>query len=234
MTDRLSLPDFMIIGVSRCGTSSLFKNLCRHADIQAPMKKEIHFFDNNSFYRKGLGWYSSKFPDRLPGRLLFEATPNYFSHQQAPARIKLDLPWMKMILMFRDPVARAWSNYCVFRELFQSPDDLTAINPAVVKGYYIEGMKRWLKQFPMRRFLIIKSEDFFRDPQSWINSSLAFLDLPTNNLGPPVYFDPRAFQKEQYGYLVMPEETKKRLQKIYKSYNQDLYQLIGRDFGWEE
>jgi Sulfotransferase domain len=112
------LPDFIIIGAMRCGTSSLFNNLMKHPSAAPPLKKEPHFFDVN--YAKGALWYRRYFPSvflriarKLSNKkfLTGEATPYYIFHPDIPRRIAKIIPRVKLIALLRNPVDRAYSHY---------------------------------------------------------------------------------------------------------------------------
>jgi len=113
------LPDFIIIGAQRCGTSSLYKYLVKHPLVASSLRKEIHYFDNN--YKKGLRWYRAHFPSilyknfykqiRKQEIITGEASPYYLFHPHAPKRIFDILPRNKLIILLRNPVDRAYSHY---------------------------------------------------------------------------------------------------------------------------
>ncbi len=112
------LPDMIIIGAMKCGTTSLFRYLAEHPDFFPPMTKEIHFFDSK--YDQGLDWYRRRFPTkikrltcRLRGRRIItgEASPYYMFHPHAMRRIASILPTVKLIVLLRNPVDRAYSHY---------------------------------------------------------------------------------------------------------------------------
>jgi len=108
---NLQMPDFLIIGAQKCGTTSLYRYLIQHPQIEPAIKKEIHYFDLN--YNKPIQWYLNQFPalktqsDRITG----EATPYYIFHPHAPYRIKEHMPDAKIIVLLRNPVDRAYSHY---------------------------------------------------------------------------------------------------------------------------
>ena len=109
-----SLPGFVVIGVQRGGTTTLFATLRRHPAVGDPLRKEIHYFD--SAYARPLGWYRSFFPSvqamRHRGeRVTGEASPSYVFHPLVPERVAETLPGARFIVMLRDPVARAWSHH---------------------------------------------------------------------------------------------------------------------------
>ena len=113
------LPDFVIVGAQRSGTTSLFKYLSQHPCVVASSKKEIHYF--SLFYDRGQRWYRAHFPtswykNRLRKRALSaaisgEASPYYMFHPVAARRMAQVIPSAKLIVMLRNPVDRAYSHY---------------------------------------------------------------------------------------------------------------------------
>ena len=120
------LPDFIIIGAAKCGTTSMFHYLMEHPNIFPPLNdegtrkfKEIRFFDNN--YNKGILWYKSHFPSILNKffikqicRKKFitgEGSPSYIYNKNVPKRVFQVNPDMKFIVLLRNPVERALSHY---------------------------------------------------------------------------------------------------------------------------
>lgn len=114
-----ALPDFLIIGAQRGGTSSLYRYLGDHPQIVPSLRKETEYLSRR--YASGISWYKAHFPlrARLVGRtrltgtktLTFEATPDYIYYTHAPARAAAILPEAKIIVLLRDPVERAHSHY---------------------------------------------------------------------------------------------------------------------------
>ena len=113
-----TLPNFLIIGEAKCGTTSLYDDLVQHPDVISALKKEIHFFDLR--YDLGLNWYRAHFPfdwrtqSRSNGSrrvITGEASPYYLYHPHAPGRIKKVLPRVKSIAMLRNPIDRAYSHH---------------------------------------------------------------------------------------------------------------------------
>lgn len=112
------LPDFLVLGGQRCGTSSLYKYLGRHPQIAPSLRKEIEYFTID--YPQGESWYRAHFPlearrtvagKRGTAFKTFEATPDYLFDPRAPQRAAALLPDAKCIVMLRDPVERAYSHY---------------------------------------------------------------------------------------------------------------------------
>jgi hypothetical protein len=116
---RRALPDFLILGAQKSGTSSLYRYLAQHPQIRASEPKEVHYFDGgsdvaNDSYARGEAWYRSHFPllsDLAPGQKVFEASPLYLLHPLAAERIAAAVPQAKLIAVLRNPVDRALSHY---------------------------------------------------------------------------------------------------------------------------
>lgn len=115
---RRVLPDFIIFGAMRCGTSSLYHTLTEHPQVSAALRKEVRFFDQH--FERGLDWYRAHFPPastmarraaRAGSALTGEASPEYLYHPLAAERIAATLPEVKLVALLRDPVERAWSHY---------------------------------------------------------------------------------------------------------------------------
>ena len=113
------LPDFLILGAQKAGTTALYSYLRRHPQIGGPLWKEVSFFDRH--YGRGIRWYRGHFPTvarhayvkRRHGRDLIvgEASPGYLFHPQAPQRAGQVLSGVRLIALLRDPVDRAFSHY---------------------------------------------------------------------------------------------------------------------------
>ena len=117
------LPDFLIIGEYKCGTTSLFRYMLEHPSILAPTMKELNFF--NRHYKKGILWYRTQFPTYFyklycqsknkTKVITGEATTHYlFANNKIVYRIKKLLPLNKLIVILRNPVDRAYSHYNMF------------------------------------------------------------------------------------------------------------------------
>ncbi len=120
MTNQMRLlPDFLIIGGQRCGTTSLYYYLINYPGITSAHTKEVHFFDVN--YEKGLHWYRAQFPTTIGksyvkyvhkhSLITGEASPYYLFHPHAPRRISEVMPKVKLIALLRNPIDRAYSQH---------------------------------------------------------------------------------------------------------------------------
>lgn len=113
------LPDFVIIGAQKAGSTSLYRYLATQSGVRLSCKKEVHYFDLN--YGRGERWYRRHFPLALGAKLrriasldipvVGEATPYYLFHPLAPERMARDLPRVKLVVTLRNPVDRAYSHY---------------------------------------------------------------------------------------------------------------------------
>ena len=253
--DRV-LPNFIVIGVQKGGTSSLFRYLSQHPDVLPGYKKEVKFFDGH--YQKGLDWYRYNFPliKQMddPNAQTGEASPSYVIHPLVPQRIKESLPNIKLILLLRDPVARAYSQYhgnlrkgsevLSFQDAIeQEASRLDGQRDGIIadqkypmykyltfsyltRGIYIEQLKNWYESFSREQILILKSEDFFDNPPKVYPRVLKFLGLADLNL--------KNYEIYNYGrYETMDAETEKKLRAYFYPHNQELYDYLGTSFDWE-
>jgi len=253
--DRV-LPNFIIIGVQKGGTSSLYRYLLQHPNVVPGYKKEVKFFDGK--YQKGLDWYRYNFPFTSQmtdtGAQTGEASPSYIFHPLVPQRIKEDLPNVKLVLLLRDPVERAYSHYqgnlrkgqekLSFPEAIEQEESrLEGEKESIIadqeypmykylvysyqaRGIYIEQIKNWLKSFPCEQMLILRSEDLFSNPQKVYTRVLAYLGLHDCKLDNYDIFN--------YGrYEMMEPQTEKKLREYFNPFNQELHEFLGINFGWE-
>lgn len=231
----MKLPDFFLIGSTRCGTSSLYKNLIRHPRIKGA-KKEICFFDNH--YEKGIEWYKNQFPDAGPEVSLCDASAMYLFCSQCPKLIHDWFPRTKLIAMLRDPTIRTWSHFCCNRKKMgpERQNLMQHNHPVLEWGIYADQLLRWFEYFGREQFLIIRSEDFFKDQGLILSECFKFLGLPDKKFESYEYWDPRK-KKQNQGlgeHPKIPHETKKWLRQYFLPHNQRLYQLLERDFKWEK
>ncbi len=113
-------PDFFILGGQKCGTTALADFLTKHPDVVGVKDKEAHFFHRDQVHARGQAWYAAQFPGRAAfrsGARLFDATPCYLYHHGTAERIRDYAPDARMLVMLRNPVARAWSAYVMVRHV---------------------------------------------------------------------------------------------------------------------
>ncbi|CAN5814179.1 sulfotransferase [soil metagenome] len=263
------LPDFLIIGAKKAGTSSLMNWLLHHPAVPRMVPsvqrvKSPHYFDMN--YWRGPRWYASHFPTRTARHrqerrlggltVVGEASPYYMFHPAVPARVARDLPDVRMIVLLRNPVSRAYSNYWD-RRAFGS-EDLPTFEQAIdaeparlaeidderllgdphyysahhdhhsylARGRYAEHLRPWIELVAPERLLILQAEDLFREAAKTFDTVQDFLRLPVRG---SVRLDPYNSRRQP----PIDTETRARLVEYYRPYNAELYELLGRDLGWD-
>jgi hypothetical protein len=185
------LPEFLIIGGQRCGTTSLYRYLAAHPSVRPATGKELQFLSLH--HRRGTRWYRGHFPVRPPGTLSFEASPYYLFDPAVPARAAALLPSStRFIALLRDPVERAYSHYLHSRAYGVEPlsfvEALDA-EPArlaagghrarrqfsyVARGRYAEQLTRWYERISRDRLLVVRTEEL----NARYADILSFLGLP--------------------------------------------------------
>lgn len=254
------LPTFLIIGFGKCGTTELYDRLLQHPNIHPSLRKEVNFFMYR--YDKGIDWYRAHFAvppndeDQTPFAV-GEASPGYVLNPFAPQRMTESVPDVKLIVLLRDPVARAYSHYHHRRRLGGEPLDtfeaaLAAegdrmrgerervysdpeyignfawyIDSYVTQGIYADYLPQWLDTFPREQLLIVQSESFYRNSTTTLQEIIRFLELP--EWTPPVHQGHKAF-----AYPPMRPDTKERLREFYIPHNERLFALLGADYGWND
>ena len=257
------LPDFLIIGAQKAGTTSLYSHLTKHPCVGAAFEKEVRYF--NDHYTEGVDWYKAHFPtkrtrDRTMQRegtrfITGEGEPSYLPNPVAAQRIMDLVPDVRLIVMLRDPVKRAYSHYQhrftrnrekrTFEQVCATDKetlkdgwdnlpagDLIRLGHAhysyLPRGFYYEQLKTWMSVFPKESFLVIKAEEFFAGTQAIYNEVLAFLDMPGHRL--------EERKRHNVGKYTEPiaEKTCQDMMDYFRPQNEKLYEFLGRDFGWDK
>lgn len=239
------LPDFLLIGTQRGGTTSLYSWLCSHPGVSSSRRREIHYFANA--YDRGARWYQSQFPLRRPGRVTGENTPYLLFHPLAPQRVHQDLPeTTRFLVLLRDPVQRAVSHYWLERRIGNETEPLDAAieleaerlagETARVergefsfthrhfsyqaRGDYAEQLERWFAQVGRERILVVESERLFAD-EATTAEILRWLGLPPRSVPFPALNEARRAEPESDAVL-------RRLQARFEGPNERLFDLLGR------
>lgn len=242
----MNLPDYLILGETKCGTTSLYNYLIKHPQIkdtygngdevdESYATKEIRFFDR--YFGKGIEWYKSCFPELNTNEITGEATPMYLYRTMALHRIHQHLPDAKFIVLLRNPIDRLFSNFQHYYKWVPNwsesyPDFETYINSCsdrdyfmIDKGLYAQTLRKWFHFFPRDQFFIESTENLNSSPQKVISKIYKFLGLKDFKLNSFNYFRKNTYQP-------MKQSTRKMLFKFYYPYNKDLFELLERDFGW--
>ena len=244
------LPDFLIIGAQKAGTTALYAYLRWHPQITGPSFKEVSFFDRH--YARGERWYRAHLPVRRTG-LVGEASPSYLFHPLAPERVARMLPRARLIALLRNPVDRAFSHYqhevALGREQLSFEDALAREDermegevermlrePAyfshawwnytyTARGRYAEQLERWFEAFPREQLLVLLTDELAADTAAAYRRVLDFLGAEAQELD--AY--PRIFEREYGG---MDPNTRARLEQRFAQPNRRLAELLGRELPW--
>ena len=255
------LPDFIVIGVGRGATTTLHHNLSKNPCVFSAAYDEIGFFDEN--YHLGQNWYRSLFPTKFVKNqsiknhnhfLSYEVTPSYIRKPWAARRIKQVLPKVKLIAILRNPVDRAYSHYNMgvnesneqrsFEDIIKK--DLTELekfksqntksdnyfktiveNSFLARGFYAEQLKVWFEIFDKKQIHITTTENLALNPDKTFSKIFSFLEISD-------YKIPKLENKRKGNYLSMSQEMKIQLLNYFKPYNEELYELIGQKFNWND
>lgn len=174
------LPDFLIIGAMKSGTTSLYRYLLSHPDISRPTTKEPEFFSKN--YIKGFDWYKSLFSGKGYN---FEASTGYTKRQRWPdvaERIFHDLPTVKLIYSVRDPVERAVSHYQhnVRKGREKLPFSRAIRKPGshyIATSRYAFQLEAYYQFYQAGRVHVIDFEELKSDPVSCMNDLCEFIGV---------------------------------------------------------
>ena len=244
------LPDFLIIGGVRCGTTSLYYNICQHPSVLPAAYDEIGFFDDN--FHLGLNWYRSMFPTKntmnkvrkQTGKAVTgEDTPFYIWNRDALKRIKELLPEIKLIVILRNPVNRTYSNYHLScrdnienRSFSQAvEDDIELINKKKEKGETLSNLD-FKKTYIGKSLYFEQLEQWFKifdAKQIHVIFTEDLRDNPENTMK-SVYdflglddFSLETYEKQKmFEYDNMDEEIREKLTTYFKSHNEQLSKLI--------
>ncbi len=246
------LPDFLIIGGQRCGTSSLYYYLTEHPGVVSASTKEIHFFDDS--YTKGLAWYRAQFPTAVYKHyiervrkyhfLTGEASPYYLFHPHAPHRIAATLPHVKLIVLLRNPIDRAYSQHWLevigkfeplsFEQAIRREPERTAGEREkmlqdenyhsyshrrftyLARGLYIDQLQYWMNYYPREQFLFIKTEDLYKKPAE-------IVQVPS-----------KKGYKTRDSAPAMDPKVREYLVEYFRPHNARLYEFLGHDLGWDK
>lgn len=190
----MKLPNFIICGTQKGGTSALYYFLKKHPEIYLPPKKEVHYFDLN--YQKGLKWYEKHFKGASSKyKAIGEASPSYMYLEEVPERIHEVLPDVKLTFILRNPVDRAYSHYwhevklgyewLSFEEAIKVEQERLAKGNIINRihysyldrGEYIEQIKRFRKYFSKDQILVLITEELKSNPEIIMRQIFEFLQI---------------------------------------------------------
>jgi hypothetical protein len=254
-----TLPDFVVIGAQKCGTSFLYRLLVQHPDVKPAFVKEVHYFDLN--FGKGDSWYRSRFPLQVRKKRTYitgESSPYYLFHPHAPRRAATVIPEAKLIVLLRNPVDRAYSHYQhqVARVWGEGHETLTFEEAIEAEERRLAGeLEKLLRneQYDSRNYrsysylsrgiyidqIAAWLRFFDRDQMLILRSEDLFINaggtLKTllDFLG-LAHWTPKtpAYIPNKREYTDLSPAIRQQLDEYFRLHNRRLYEFLGVDFGW--
>ena len=255
-----TLPDFLILGAQKAGTTTVYDNLVRHPAVAPCDIKEVHFFDRN--WNRGQNWYRGHFPmererarARAAGqaRLTGEGSPYYLFHPHVPGRVKALCPHARLIVVLRNPVERAYSHYQHEKRKGREPLDFEAAIAAEAdrllsetarlqsdpsyqsfahQHYSYQARGHYAEQLEAW-FYLFPREQFIILESSDLNHrfSETFARL-YQFLGLPAHDLPQPRRSNVGSYEKMSDAARDHLTAYFRPHNQRLEDLLQRKFDW--
>jgi len=257
-----SLPDFIIIGEMKCGTTSLYDFITRHPGILPSKTKEIHYFERH--YLWGKNWYASNFPllldkknleIKLQHRVLTgEATPNYMIHPLIPKRIKNLIPTVKLIAILRNPIDRTFSHYQ--QAIKKNQENLSFEDAIKIEEKRLDSEKEKIfdpkyKPYHYMYHTYLHRGHYAELLENWYKEfpkdQILIVDSDKLKKNPKTvtneiftFLNLPSFDQKNYDNLLvgkyseMNPNTKKWLIEYFKPHNEKLYKLLDRTFDWDK
>jgi hypothetical protein len=230
-----TMPQFLIIGQAKAGTTALFRYLSAHPQVVPPLLKEPHFWA--LYHRCGLDWYRAFFPP-LPhdsGLITGEGSVTSFPDPEVPRLVAKHLPEARLILLLRDPVHRAYSSYWMrfrsggtseaFETVVERELELTPTCPlddgVIAPGFLTDSaalphLKRWLRHVPAERLLILQNRDLATDLPG-------VMARVCRHLGIAPFVPPHAQRHNEGTYPPMPVALEQRLRAWFAEHDREEY-----------
>jgi hypothetical protein len=236
---KRKLPDFLIVGAAKSGTTSLYEYLIQHDQVLPALRKEINYW--NQYKKFGLNWYRGNFPlqNESKNKITGEASVSYLRFPELAFEIKKDVPDIKIIIILRNPVDRAFSDYnyqlnhnkietLSFEEALAQESQRPPGNLQYkIQSTYIDLIKPYFQSFPKENILVIDFNDLIKSPKEVMDKTCAFLQISKKNNW---IFKP--FNKLEYS-TNLKSETKNQLKVFFKPYNEKLFNFLKRRFDWD-
>ena len=241
------VPFFILIGAHKSASTTLYDMICSHPEITQAYEKEPCYFQFNHKY--GQHWYRSRFPIcRRSG----EASTGYHWFPETPGLVARELPNVKLIAIFRNPVERAYSHYQHWKrgglETLEFVDAIACeraqpmdawdwclsnpskLLPVTVRAYlshgcYARQLAAWYRWFDPEQILICRTEDLAEDPQSVMERIWKFLNLDPCQIAQT--------RLNAFSYKTMDPHLRARLVEYFQPHNRKLYDLLDRDMKWD-
>jgi hypothetical protein len=249
----LACPNFFILGAGKCGTTSLYHVLRQHREIHMPDLKEPSFFSSGFQVIKNPIEYFNLFPKQEGRSRYGEASHVYFSAPEAAPVLHQLFPAAKFILIFRNPVNRAYSLYRHMRRIEMEPlesfeqalatEELRYSDPVFQRdcpqyfwnymyyrsSRYDEQLGHYLNFFPISQFFCLTLGEWKSSPAHWAKRIFEFLGVD-----PAVEMDFEP-QNQSGGYVPLLENTRQELTRRFEGLRERLQGMIGRQLlHWDD
>lgn len=246
----MPLPDFLVAGAQKAGTTTLWAMLNQHPEVYVTRPKELHFFDQH--FDRGITWYAEQFQPQNGERLVGEATPIYMTDPTYHKRMHEALPDARLLITLREPASRAYSHYWMMRakgsedlDTFESglaaEEDRWQASPRLRmkwrfayqrRGLYAEQLRGLEGLYGRDRMHVLVFEEFIKAPQEAMHGVFDFLGVDAG-VAAAVQLEHRKSssggRKAKQGYPPMSSETRERLREYYAPHNADLHEWLGRE-----
>ncbi|MDA8745536.1 sulfotransferase domain-containing protein [Rubripirellula amarantea] len=248
-----ALPDLMIVGAQKAGTTQLFASMARHPACFAALKKEVQYFSKQA--NRSVSWYRSHFAlqrtVQRAGGVTFEATPSYLPSPAALKQMHATVPGAKVVVLLRDPVSRAFSHYQHYktrqletRSFAQAVDEILRDRPIdfaerwlaepnadplydyVARGYYALQLQALWRLYDSQNTLVMDSSELFADTDAATQRVFDFVGLRRFPVPPK-----KVYNIGHYREKIGPEVAV-RLREHYEAHDQELAKLLGQPLSW--
>lgn len=228
--------------------------------LSAPVSHQVHYFNVDEHYRRGLAWYRAQMPFTVPGQLTVEKTPGYFAAPQAPARVWDMNPAVRLLLIVRDPAERLVSDYTQVlhnrltrNKPYQSLEELLIRQGHIDSGYkalqrslYHQHLARWLEVFPREQIHVVDGDALIRNPFPELRKAERFLDLPPRISPNNFYYnttkgfycllsaghDKCLDESKGRPHAPLSAQAFKKLCRYFRKPNKLFFEMVGRSFSW--
>lgn len=254
------LPDFIIIGAKRCGTTSLYMHLGEHPSIVRAQRDNVGFFNNN--FDLGMCYYRSFFPTIWKKKYIiskekqfmtFDVTTSYLPNSITAVNICDSLPKIKLILIVRNPVDRTYSEYnlikkedrlntfeeLISKEIHQIHDEdniatrKSTDSPTIgVNSLIRKGM--YAQQFSPWLKLFSKDQILVISTEDFALKTQETYNEIFNFLGLPHHTIMNNKKINEGVYAPMKPEIRKLLVDYFKPYNKNFFEQVGQVFDWDK
>ncbi len=249
---NMRLPDFVIGGAPRSGTTWLYLLLDKHPDVfmAKPLRPEPKFFLVDETYRQGIDYYSNTwFSEVPPGAVAGEKSSNYLESPVAAARLREHIPGVRLVFILREPAARAWSNYLwskmngLEEEDFETaltleeereancPEHLRFARPHAYysRGLYAELLEPYFARFGPEAILVLRYEDIATAAGRVAERLHRFIGVPSR----PQDVESVGVANPSSGGHPLPQ-VMAGLRRRYREPNRRLRDLLGRSQVWKD